>query len=102
MPDVRTLPSVQDVQAEDTAPEQEPQEASHVLQEEEVESKYEDLGQYSTHRPLERTGRLAGHEVQPVAEGLEHVAQSGWHVVQVPFDTADPVEQVDTQDPEEA
>ena len=37
------------------------------------------------HRPFERMGRDEGQVVQDEAEGEEQVAQSGWHVAQVPL-----------------
>jgi hypothetical protein len=65
-------------------PEQLEQLVSQDWHVDEVVSKNCDLLQVGRHRPLVKTGRSDGQLEHWLNEEPEHVAQSGWHVVQIP------------------
>jgi len=65
-------------------PEQLEQLLSQDWQVDEVLSKNCDLLQVGRHRPLVKTGRFDGQLEHWLNDDPEHVAQSGWQVVQIP------------------
>jgi hypothetical protein len=68
------------------APEHDEQDVSHDWHEPDDVSKNWFLEHVGRQRPLESTGRSAGHEAHWLKAVPEHVAQSGWHATHAPDD----------------